>query len=168
MPELSGAVARVQLTRLQAVVDRRRRHARRLSAALAHLPGLTTPAPAGIHAYWYYPLLADGLDHAGLRRFAAALAAEGVPCVAGYIARPLYQEPVLRQPTAYGGSGYPIRGRIEYPDGECPGAEALVSERLLVIPWDENYTAEQVDEIGRAACRARGEVAVGDGTMNTR
>ena len=150
MPELSGAVARVQLTRLQAVVDRRRRHAHRLSAALAHLPGLTTPAPAGIHAYWYYPLLADGLDNAGLRRFAAALAAEGVPCVAGYIARPLYQEPVLRQPTAYGGSGYPIRGRIEYPDGECPVAESLVSERLLVIPWNENYTDEQVDAMAEA------------------
>ena len=150
MPELSGAVARVQLTRLQAVVDRRRRHAHHLSAALAQLPGLTTPAPAGIHAYWYYPLLVDGLDHAGLSRFAAALGAEGVPCVAGYIARPLYQEPVLREPTAYGGSGYPIRGRIDYPDGECPVAEALVSERLLAVPWNENYTDEQVDAMAEA------------------
>lgn len=150
MPELSGAVARVQLTKLQAVVDRRRGHAHRLSSALDRLPGLTTPAPSGIHAYWYYPLLIDGLDREGLRRFAAALNAEGVPCVAGYIARPLYQEPVLREPTAYGGSGYPIRGRAVYPDGDCPVAETLVSGRLLVLPWNENYTDEQVDAMAEA------------------
>lgn len=150
MPELSGAVARVQLTRLHEVVDRRRHSAHRLNTALARLPGLTTPAPPGIHSYWYYALLIDGLGYESLRRFAAALNAEGVPCVAGYIARPLYQEPVLREPTAYGGSGYPIRGRAIYPDGECPVAEALVSERLLAIPWNENYTEEQIDAMAEA------------------
>lgn len=150
MPELSAAVARVQLTRLHSVVERRRHSAHRLSTALTRLPGLTTPTSAGIHTYWYYPLLIDGLDHVGLRRFAAALNAEGMPSVAGYIARPLYQEPVLREPTAYGGTGYPIRGRAVYPDGECPVAEALVSERLLAIPWNENYTDEQVDAMAEA------------------
>ena len=150
MPELSGAVARVQLTKLNGIVERRRRSADRLRAALAQLRGVTTPAPGGIHAYWYYPLVIDGLDHEGLRRFAAALNAEGVPCVAGYIARPLYQEPVLSEPTAYGGSGYPIRGRATYPDGDCPVAEALVSTRLLALPWNENYTDEQVDAMAEA------------------
>lgn len=150
MPELSGAVARVQLTKLQAVVERRRHSAYRLSDALEQLRGLTTPTPSGIHTYWYYPLMIDGLTHKGLRWFAAALNAEGVPCVAGYIARPLYQEPVLREPTAYGGSGYPIRGRAEYPDGDCPVAEALVSERLLAIPWNENLTDQQVDAMAKA------------------
>lgn len=150
MPELSGAVARVQLTKLNGVVERRRHSAHRLRAALAQLRDVTTPAPGGIHAYWYYPLVIDGLDHEGLRRFAAALNAEGVPCVAGYIARPLYQEPVLSEPTAYGGSGYPIRGRATYPDGDCPVAEALVSTRLLALPWNENYTDEQVDAMAEA------------------
>src|SRR5699024_3021149 len=121
-----------------------------LLACPSRLPRPTTPPPAGIPASWYYPLLVDGLAHAGLRRFAAALGAEGVPCVAGYIARPLYQEPVLREPTAYGGSGYPIRGRIDYPDGECPVAEALVSERPPAGPRNENYTDEQVDAMAEA------------------
>lgn len=150
MPELSGAVARAQLTKLPAVVQRRRYSAHRLTAALETLPGLTAPAPAGIHTYWYYPLLAEGLDRDGLRQFATALNAEGVPCVAGYIARPLYQEPVLREPSAYGGSGFPIRGVAEYPDGQCPVAEALVASRLLAIPWNENFTDEQVDAIAEA------------------
>lgn len=150
MPELSGAVARAQLTKLHGSVDRRRRSADRLTAAVAASPGLTAPGSAGVHSYWYYPLVLDGLDHDGLRRYATALHAEGVPCVAGYIARPLYQEPVLREPTAYGGSGYPIRGVADYADGLCPVAESLVSERLLVIPWNENFSDGQVDAMAEA------------------
>lgn len=153
MPELSGAVARVQLTKLHSVVERRRASADRLTAAIETLPGLTAPTPAGAHTYWYYPLLLDGLDHGGLRQYARALGAEGVPCVAGYIARPLYLEPVLREPTAYGGTGFPIRGAAEYVEGQCPVAEALVDHRLLALPWNENFTVEQVDAIAEAVTK---------------
>lgn len=150
MPELSGAVARTQLRKLEGVVARRRRSAERVSARIGALPGVSVPEPGTEHAYWYYPLLLAGLDRDGARRFAAALSAEGVPCIAGYIARPLYTEPALRAPSAYGGSGFPLRGIIEYPDGICPQAEALIDHRLQVIPWNENFTDEQVDAISAA------------------
>lgn len=145
MPELSGAVARAQLHKLQGVVERRRRSAERVSARIGALSGVSVPPAGTEHAYWYYPLLLEGLDRDGARRFATALSAEGVSCIAGYIARPLYTEPVLRSPSAYGGSGFPLRGTIEYPDGTCPQAEALIDHRLLVIPWNENFTDEQVE-----------------------
>ncbi|MGO1286406.1 MAG: DegT/DnrJ/EryC1/StrS family aminotransferase [Brachybacterium sp.] len=150
MPELSGAVARAQLRKLPEVVARRRRSAEQVSARIGALAGVSTPPIGAEHSYWYYPLLVDGLDRAGARRVAAALSAEGVSCIAGYIARPLYTEPVLRAPSAYGGSGFPLRGTIEYPDGSCPQAEALIDHRLLVIPWNENFTDEQVDAISTA------------------
>lgn len=150
MPELTGAVARAQLRKLQGVVDRRRRWADHLTRRVGSLGGVTAPPLESQHVFWYYPLLIDGLDHDAARRFAMALNAEGVPCVAGYIGRPLYKEPVLREPSAYGGSGYPIRGVAEYPDGLCPVAEDLVDHRLLVIPWNENFTPEHVEAIARA------------------
>lgn len=150
MPELTGAVARAQLRKLHGVVERRRSAADQLTRHLEGLSGLSTPSLQSEHAFWYYPLLVDGLDREGLRRYSAALNAEGVPCVAGYIARPLYAEPVLRDSSAYGGSGFPTRGAIEYPDGLCPVAEDLIDHRLLAIPWNENFTAGQVDAIGSA------------------
>lgn len=150
MPELSGAVARAQLRKLEAVVHRRRHSAERLTQMISGLPGIGVPGGAGVHAFWYYPLLVDGLDESVLRRYAAALNAEGVPCVPGYIAQPLYREPVVAEPTAYGGSGYPISGRIDYPPGTCPEAEEMVSRRLLVLPWNENFTDEHVCAIGEA------------------
>lgn len=150
MPELSGAVARAQLRKLPEVVARRRRSAEQVSARIGALAGVSIPPIGAEHSYWYYPLLVDGRDRAGARRVAAALSAEGVSCIAGYIARPLYTEPVLRAPSAYGGSGFPLQGTIEYPDGSCPQAEALIDHRLLVIPWNENFTDEQVDAISTA------------------
>lgn len=150
MPELSGAVARAQLRKLEGVVARRRRAAQQLTEEIRDLEGLDAPDGSGVHTYWYYPLKVEGVDSTGLRRFAAALNAEGVPCVAGYIARPLYREPVLSHPTAYGGSGFPIRGTAEYRDGDCPVAEALISRRLLVIPWNENFSDQQVEAMGEA------------------
>ena len=152
MTELVGAVARAQLRKLPAVVARRRAGAAAVAGRLAGLPGLGLPPDDGDHVYWYFPLLLDGLDEAGLQRYAAALSAEGVPALAGYLARPLYAEPVLRTPLTYGSSGYPLAGR-EYPDGLCPVAEDLVYRRLVVVPWNENFTAADVDDIAAAVAK---------------
>jgi dTDP-4-amino-4,6-dideoxygalactose transaminase len=36
---------------------------------------------------------------------------------------------------------------VEYPEGLCPNAEELINHRLLVLPWNENYTETDVDDI---------------------
>lgn len=150
MTELTAAVAREQLRKLHAVVERRRASAARLATLLGAVQGLNLPADGGDHVYWYFPLVIDGLDAPALQRYGAALTAEGVPAIAGYLARPLYAEPVLREAKAYGGSGFPTRGVREYPDGLCPTAEALVSHRLVVVPWNENFSAADVEDIAEA------------------
>lgn len=150
MNELTAAVAREQLRKLPGVVARRRASAARLAGMLGERPGLTMPPDPGDHTYWYFPLVIDGLDADGLQRYAAALSAEGVPAIAGYLARPLYAEPVLRAARAYGGSGFPIKGVREYPDGICPTAEELIARRLVVIPWNENFSEADVHDIAAA------------------
>ncbi|MDP3951400.1 DegT/DnrJ/EryC1/StrS aminotransferase family protein [Microbacterium sp.] len=159
MTELTAAVAREQLCKLPGVIERRRASAARLAELLAATPGLHLPVDDGDHVYWYFPLLIDGLGAAGLERYGAALTAEGVPAIAGYLARPLYAEPVLREAKAYGGSGFPTRGVAEYPDGLCPVAEDLVSRRLVVVPWNENFGEADVDDIAAAIRKVHSAVA---------
>lgn len=158
MTELTAAVAREQLRKLPAVVTRRRASAARLVALLGEVRGLRLPADHGDHVYWYFPLVIEGLDASGLQRYGAALTAEGVPAIAGYLARPLYAEPVLREAKAYGGSGFPTSGVREYPDGLCPTAEELISRRLVVVPWNENFSAADVEDIAAAIFKVHAAV----------
>src|SRR5665647_476269 len=158
MTELTAAVGREQLRKLPGIVERRRAGAARLIKCLDGTPGLTLPPDAGDHVYWYFPLIIDGLDSDLLKLYAAALTAEGVPAIAGYLARPLYAEPVLRDGKAYGGSGFPTRGREEYPDGLCPQAESLIERRLVVVPWNENFNELDVDDIAAAIAKVHAEV----------
>jgi len=82
--ELTGAVARVQLTRLDGLLERMRAHHARLAAAVSELPGLTMrrsndPAgDAGIALIAY----AESAELAA--EAADALRAEGVPAVQMY------------------------------------------------------------------------------------
>lgn len=158
MPELTGAVARAQLRKLPGIVDRRIHSAEALTEMIKDLPGLHTPGSEGRHVYWTYTFQMDDMDHDSLRRYAAALSAEGVPAGAGYLQRVLYAEPVLRTPSAYGGSGFPLKGVADYPDGLCPVAEELVDDRMIVIPWEENFTDHQVELLGTAIRKVHEEL----------
>lgn len=154
MTELAAAVARVQLGRVAGVVGRRRDLAARLLAALADLPGLGLPDPAG-HAWWLFPFTVP--DEPGNLAWVRELAAEGVPAIAGYLDRPLYANPVMADGPVYGTSRFPLEGR-EYPAGLCPNAERLIGRTLVVLNWNEGYTADDVDVIAQAvrAVHARG------------
>jgi perosamine synthetase len=146
MTELVGAVTRAQLSRLRGVVADRRTAAARASAGLAELAGITTPPDSGDHVYWQYPLILDPEVAGDLHEWAAALTAEGVPANGGYLTSPLYGAPALRDRLTYGQSGFPLQD-VEYPTGLCPNAEELINRRLLVLPWNENYTEADVDDI---------------------
>lgn len=158
MTELQAAVARVQLTKLAAVVADRRRLAEPLDTVLDSLPGLTSGLRRGA-AYWLYPVFVDAETvGADAREFAAALAAEGIPANGGYIQRPLYLTPLFTAPNTYGTSGYPLTARPvtpgasaqRYARGLCPTTEALIDGRLLVLAWNENYSPADIDDIADA------------------
>ncbi|MFC6016273.1 DegT/DnrJ/EryC1/StrS family aminotransferase [Plantactinospora solaniradicis] len=153
MTELAGAVARAQLSKLPGVLADRRRTARRLSAALADLPGVRVPADPDRHAWWLFPVVLDPplTNH----EVAAALARAGVPARAGYLDEPLHCAPALVEAPTYGGSRYPLTvppaDRVPALGwGTRPNAERLITQTLLVIDWNERYTDTHVDQIAQA------------------
>lgn len=153
MTNLTAAVAGVQLRRLPEVVDRRRRQAARLLAAVGDLAGVHLPTleDARLHAWWVLPLVVDGDN----RRWADALSAEGVPAVAGWLQSPVYLYPALTERRTYGTSAFPLtsppaRRDWTYGPGLCPVAERLVDDTLVVLQWNENYTDADVDDIAAA------------------
>ena len=152
MTELQAAVAREQLHKLSGVVDDRRKAAESLTSALNLLPGLTSGLSEGA-AYWLLPVFVDpAVAGADAHRYAAALAAEGIPANGGYIQRPLYLTPLFTERNTYGSSGYPLiappaSSVQDFTPGLCPVTESLINERLFVLAWNENYTADDVADI---------------------
>jgi perosamine synthetase len=129
LTEVQAAIARVQLERLDELLAPRLATARALDAGLRRFEALRVlrVAPGDRCAYYVYPLWLDearaGLDR---DRFVAALAAEGLPVVPGYV-RPLYHLPLFRRLAARG------RAAVRGPRGArtCPNAERAHHHELL-------------------------------------
>ena len=158
MTELQGAVALAQLPKLKWIVERRREAAERLNKRVEDMEGLQPlPRVKGVKpSYWQYPVKVD-TEKLGvsLQEFAEALRAEGIPCSATYIGEPMYLKKPLREKRTFAKTGFPLAdnplyGRpIEYREGLCPHAEKALKQ-LIVIPWNEFYTPEDVDDIAEA------------------
>lgn len=134
MTELSAAVARVQLARLDEHVSCRRRAAIALSQGVSNLAGIFPPdARDGCsHDYYCWTLRIDagalGIDR---DTFSRALAAEGFPNTAGYV-EPLYLLPLFHDRMAMGRNGYPFNlTERRYGRGLCPVAERLQENEIL-------------------------------------
>lgn len=159
MNELTGAVACAQLGKVEKCVSTRRALARRLTEQIRGVEGVNPPVvrEGCEHSYWYYPItIDDQVVGMSPHEFVRALSAEGIPASAGYIGRPLYLSPVLREKRTYGSSHCPYdcgRGRdIEYKEGYCPEAEAIL-KRLILVGWNENYSEEDADDIAAALAK---------------
>lgn len=156
MTELQGAVARAQLTKLRGVVDARRSGAARLIEAVSDLDGLTVVAAPERHSFWLFPLVIDpAVLGASNSEYGKALGAEGIPVSSGYLDRPVYLVPALTERQTYGSSGYPLtsppaRQEMHYRSGDCPVAERMINETLLVAAWNENYSDADVDDFSTA------------------
>lgn len=155
MTELQGAVGLAQLSKLEGIVQRRREMAKKLSRYLEEMEGIQPPyVQAGCeHSYWQYPVLLNE-EVFDPPRFAEALRAEGIPCGLGYIGRPIFMYEALKDKRTYGDSrcpfSCPFYGReIEYKEEDCPNTIAVL-RKLLVIPWNEFYREEDVEDIASA------------------
>ncbi len=134
MPELIAAICRVQLKRLPAVTEQRRRGAEYLSRKLEALEGVKPPfvSRSVKHAFHLYCVTYDpsrvGVSKA---RFVNALAAEGVPVTEGYVT-PLYENPIFQDREARGRTCVftcsHVGRKVEYPKGLCPNSERLCYE----------------------------------------
>lgn len=149
MMEVQAVIGRIQLRRLPAWSERRRRHAERIWEAAARMAGLRVPQiPAHIvHAAYKCYLFVDPEQ---LRpdwdrdRILAELGARGVPSYAGSCSE-IYLE------NAFDGTGLRPAGRL--PVAQALGRESLM---LLVHPTlrdDEiDHTCAALEEVMQEAC----------------
>jgi dTDP-4-amino-4,6-dideoxygalactose transaminase len=154
MSELQGAVALAQLGKIVSSVSRRRERATELSALLASISAVQRPyiPPDTKHSYWLYMLRVNEAEAgANTAEFGEALAAEGVTAWVQYIIEPLYMSPMFTGPKTYGTSGEPLAefSRQQYQRGLCPNAERAL-QSVIAIWWNENYTAQHVEQIAAA------------------
>lgn len=159
MTELQGAVARAQLQKVDHVVARRQVTAAMMSDLIKDLPGLTLPVPAEgmTHVYWKYPLTVDPkVIQGGSDALGKALKERGIMSAPRYIQKPAFECEVMAAQNTYGKSRSPYSDReaqdgtrIVYDRKEYPGTiEGL--ERVVVLPWNEKYTADHVRYIADA------------------
>jgi perosamine synthetase len=157
MPEVSAALVLSQLSKLDDIVKRRQRLAHELTELIGDLPGLITPiVRRGVeHSYWQYAILLDrnAID-TDVYRFGKALVAEGIPCLPGYTRKPMYAYPIFLE-RRFDGPGRdsvdehsPWAG-VSYGDVSCPNTERMLRD-VVVLPWNEKYTAEDVRDISVA------------------
>lgn len=158
MGEIEAAIAAVQLGKLPARITTRQAAAQRLTDAIRHLPGLSTPyTPQGnTNVYYVYGMTLDPqVTGVKRRRIADALIAEGVPgLVVGY--QNLHLLPMFRNRIAYGTGGFPWTSAhagqdVHYGPGLCPVAEQLHAETFLGLNLCMNeYDPADIDAVAAA------------------
>jgi dTDP-4-amino-4,6-dideoxygalactose transaminase len=154
--ELQAAVALAQLGRVNEITSRRNALGDRLSAAIGDLPGIDVQRsyPNSRHTYWFYAFRVDASLRADV---ASALAAEGVPTIAGYIPHPVYFFEVFHNGTTFGNSNFPYGcppfrpapDPVSYEPGICPVAEDLCRQ-MIRIPINEFWTDDDIDATAEA------------------
>jgi perosamine synthetase len=134
MTELSAAIGREQLRKIDMLVNERQAIAERLSTELQGLKGLITPMVRHECRHVYYVWCArHDAEVAGVSRatVARALAAEGLPLAEGYV-KPLYMLPAFQRRVAIGRNGWPFTlTERRYDMGLCPVAERMDEHELL-------------------------------------
>ncbi|MGH2559619.1 MAG: DegT/DnrJ/EryC1/StrS family aminotransferase [Thermomicrobiales bacterium] len=132
MDEMSAALGLSQLSRINAILERRARVAGWYTERLAGLAGLEPPVvvPATTRMSWfvYVIRLAAHIDREAVM---TGLAADGIPT------RP-YFNPIHLQPL--------YRQRFGYQPGDFPVTERI-ARTTLALPFFTDMTEEQVDEV---------------------
>ncbi len=134
LTDLHAAVALPQLARLQALTDARRRNARRLTAGLKGIPGLTTPRelPDRSHVFHQYTVRVDASATRTRDELAEALAERGI-ATGIYYPRSVYQYDCYR----------------DHPQVQAtatPRSDQAARE-VLSLPVHPHLTIEQIDRI---------------------
>lgn len=156
MSELCGSVACAQLSKLPAIVERRRLLARALDARLQGVESIVVPfvEPGAEHSYWKYCIrTADSLPAEAVLDIAARLKECGIVTVPRYIQKPAFMCEIFQRRRTFGRSGYPFTiarpEALDYALNSYPGTVEALS-RVLVIPWNDRYSEEDVAYIGDA------------------
>ncbi|MBC7288022.1 MAG: DegT/DnrJ/EryC1/StrS family aminotransferase, partial [Armatimonadetes bacterium] len=165
MTELQGAVGLAQLRKLDRICAARNWAGDLLTQLISGIPGIIPPAvtPGSVHTYWLYPLRIDE-EALGMtkERFAAAVQAEGLPCAAGYIGKPIFLYEALRNQRVYGTSHCPFdcprRAGVRpvvYDEGVCPEAERALNQ-MVTLPISEFLEESDVQDMATIIAKVAG------------
>jgi len=153
LTELQGAVALSQLEKLDACVANRRQTAAELTRRIKGVRGIRPfyESPRARNVYWKYCLIVDSnVVPDGAVGLAARLKARGISSAPRYIQKPAFQCEIFRERRTFGKSQFPFNlarpEAIDYDPSRYPGTFTGL-EHTLVLPWNENYSAEHVDYI---------------------
>jgi len=155
MSEPQAAVAAAQLARLEPIAAKRARLGNLLTEKIADLPGLI---PHQVHpedraVYWFYMFrMKPKAFRCGRSEFVKALLAEGAPVTGGYIAVPLYGEPVFQKHGFFAGR-WPVKEMglttMDFSKHQCPEAEAILKTGIRVT-IHEHMTEEYILDVAAA------------------
>ena len=149
MTEITAAIGREQLKKLDGLIAERQKNAAYFAEKLSDMPGLR---PAKIregttHAYYvqafHYDEKVVGLPR---DKFLEAVRAElpashlresDGPLVSGGYVKPLYLQPIFQKQIAFGSKGFPFRsefykGEAKYDKGMCPVTERMHYTELFL------------------------------------
>ena len=154
MNELTAAVGIAQLDKVKDICAKRNVYGDKLNAALQGIKGLKPMKVLDdcTCSYWFYMFRIDEEEMGATRaEFCNALRAEGVPAQAGYIPTCVYQYDMFKNRTIYpGDTKCPLDGTyggrvMEYKDGDCPNAEAILTT-CIKLNVNEFYTEQDLEE----------------------
>lgn len=155
MSEPQAAVAAAQLTRLEEIAARRFRLGRLLGELLTDVPGII---PHDVHlddrpVFWFYMFrIKPEALKCNRSQFTRALQAEGVQASGGYIAKPLYKEPVFQNHAFFAGH-WPVKEMglttMDFTKHQCPEAEAIL-ETCIRVPISEFMEEEYIRQVAAA------------------
>ncbi|MCX7426044.1 MAG: DegT/DnrJ/EryC1/StrS family aminotransferase [Planctomycetia bacterium] len=161
--EFQGAVLNAQWERFEEQAETRERNGKYLDEQLSGIPGVypqVRTADCTRHGYHLFSLRVDpGVLGFSREKFIEALAAEGIPALAGYPI-PLYREPVFLN-RAFGPYTGCLAARpdLDYSRTQCPQCEILSTQQGV---WLEQRLLlagrEDMDDIVRAirkVCQCR-------------
>lgn len=153
--DLAGAIGRVQLKRLPASINRRRKIAHQIKDAISGLkavrPGRETGGDGGVYWFMRFHVNTDLLK-VDKNAFASAVAAEGIPVGVSYRHIPSEAE-WFKTRSVFPGSDYPW-GLPEYQGNKttrfpCPNA-VEAAEHHFILSIHENFTDREVSDIADA------------------
>ena len=157
MNDLTAAVMRVQLGKIDGYLTNKIRNAQNIIEGLSDVAELTPQKvrPGDRHTYWNLSFTIN-TDRLGCNayEFAEAVTAEGVPMLGPYIGTgregPLYRNPVYTDALMFGASRYPLDyGRerpVDYRLVNCPYGEDLMG-RGIQLSMNATFTENDLGDI---------------------
>ncbi|WP_024955477.1 DegT/DnrJ/EryC1/StrS family aminotransferase [Sulfurospirillum arcachonense] len=162
MTEIEAAIARVQLSKLDELIEQRIDNVKYLEEKLQNIPCLEIPPlrDEAKHVYYIHPLLFKEKSIACHRnKFIDAVKAELPPTLMrddspvllsyGYV-KPLYLQPLYQEKICFGEYPFSLSERV-YKEGDCPVCEKLHNDILITHElMRPGMSKEDLDDVIKA------------------